>query len=94
MTDSDIVDINAAGDAAFARNEFTISSGRCRLARPQHILEPPQHIEAARPQRLSVGPQSLTLFDQPLVGADAAVHLATDEEQSSGLIGRERKGWH
>jgi hypothetical protein len=83
--------VDAANDAAFDGYEFAVRSHRRDLAVAQHILEPPQHVASARPQRLTVGPQALALLDEALVRAHATVGLAADEKQPAGLVSRERE---
>jgi hypothetical protein len=61
------------------------------LSGREHVLEPPQHVERAGPQRLPVGPQPLALLDDALVRADAALVPAANEEQPSRLVGGERQ---
>ena len=91
VSDPDVVRVDAANDAAFDGYELAVRSRRRDLAVAQHILEPPQHVESARPKRLTVGPQALTLLDHALMSTHTTVALATDEKQSTGLVGRERE---
>jgi hypothetical protein len=86
-----MVGVDPANDAAFDGYELAVRSRRRDLAVAQHILEPPQHVESARPKRLTVGPQALTLLDDALMGTHTTVALAADEKQSTGLVGRERE---
>src|SRR5262249_49087585 len=79
------------GDAALARHELAVGALRRGLARGEHVLEPPQHVERAGPQRLPVGPQPLALLDDALVRAHAAVLAAAAEEQPARLVGGERE---
>jgi hypothetical protein len=89
LAHADVVDVGAAGDAALAWHELAVGALRRGLAGGEHVLEPPQHVEGAGPQRLPVGPQPLALLDDALVRADAAVVPAADEEQPSRLVGGE-----
>ena len=91
LAHADVVDVGAAGDAALARHELALRPLRRGRAGGEHVLEPPQHVAGAGPQRLPVGPQPLALLDDALVRADAAVVLAADEEQPPGLVGGERE---
>jgi hypothetical protein len=91
ISDPDVVRVDAANDAAFDGYELAVRSRRRDLAVAQHILEPPQHVASARPQRLTVGPQALALLDEALMRAHAAVGLAADEKQPACLVGRERE---
>src|SRR5262249_56717438 len=83
--------VDPAKAAAFEGYELALPSRRRALAVAQHILEPPQHVASARPQRLTVGPQALALLDEALMRAHATVGLAADEKQPAGLVGRERE---
>jgi hypothetical protein len=56
LAHADVVDVGAAGDAALARHELALRALRRGLAGGEHVLEPPQHVERAGPQRLPVGP--------------------------------------
>ena len=90
VTNPDVVGVDPANDATFEGNKLAVRSRLGRLALVQHILEPPEHVEPAGPQRLTVGPQALTLLDDALMGAHATIVPAADEEQPAGLIGGER----
>jgi hypothetical protein len=90
ISQPDVVCVDPANDAAFNGHELAVRSRLRGLAVAQHVLEPPEHVESARPERLTVGPQALTLLDQALMRAHTAVALAADEKQPAGLIGRER----
>src|SRR5215471_6295930 len=76
VSNPDVVRVDSANDAAFDGYELALRACRRDRAVAQHILEPPQHIASARPQRLTVGPQTLTLLDHALMRAHAAVGLA------------------
>jgi hypothetical protein len=91
LAHADVVDVGAAGDAALARHELALRALRRGRAGGEHVLEPPQHVARAGPQRLPVGPQPLALLDDALVRPHAAVVLAADEEQPSRLVGGERE---
>jgi hypothetical protein len=91
VPDPDVMDVDPANDAAFEGYELAVRSRWRGLAVAQHILEPPQHVESTCPERLTIGPQALTLLDDALMGADASVGLAADEKQPAGLVRRERE---
>ena len=87
IAEADIVDVDPADHPAFAGYKLAVRSARRGLAFAQHILETPQHVDAAGPERLAVGPKPLTLLDDALVRADPTVTLAANEEQAPGLVG-------
>src|SRR4051794_39646356 len=91
VREADVVRVDTADDTAFDGYELAVRARRRRLAVLQHILEAPQHVEAARPKRLTVGPQALALLDHPLMSAYAAVAFAAYEKQTAGLVGCERE---
>src|SRR3954471_6403461 len=68
--DADVVDVELAGDTAFARHEFTGGAGLRRATGGEPVDEAPQDRLAAHPQRVAVGPQPLAMLDQPLMRAD------------------------
>ena len=87
LPDADVVDVEAAGDAGLARDEAAVGAVGGSHAGWHVVAEAPEHGLSAGPERVAIGPQTLTLLEQPLMGAQRAVGAQAEEDQPAGLVG-------
>ena len=86
--DRDVVDVEVAGGVAHLRHVEPVVA-RLRLARAEHVLEAPELVERAHPQRLAVAGQAHAAVEGALEDRQPAVGLQADQEQLAGLVGGE-----
>src|SRR5262249_21208718 len=86
--DGDVVDVEVAGGVADLGEVESIVAV-VQEAGPQCVLEAPELIQAAHPERLPVAPQAHAAVEGALEDGEPAVGLHADQEEFAGLVSGE-----
>ena len=86
----DVVHVDVAGDVAHLRDVEAVEAV-VRLPGLQHVLEAPELIERAHPQRLAISAEPHAPLERALEDGKAPVGLEAEEEELARLIGGERQ---
>ena len=79
--DGDVVDVEVAGGVADAGHVEAVVA-LVELAGREHVLEAPELVERAQPQRLAVGPQAHAAVEGALEDGEPAVGAAGPGERA------------